>query len=280
MTEPEGDYLLRTDEEELARMGLQHSLWRPIAEEMWDAAGIGNGMRVLDLGCGPGDATLDLAERVGPQGSVLAIDRSPPFLDHLRVRLREKGWDERVETVEADFSRLGLKAETLDAVWARWTFCWDSDVSATLAQVAQALRPGGVLVVQDYLNYGGLRLEPREPAFERVVDAVLRSWEDSGGDPDICSRLPGLMADNGLLLEQDIPITRTISPDDSMWEWPTTFFRSFVPELVNLGLLNSREGEAFEEAWSRASLNPGTRFPLPPMQGQVARKPQAGERDS
>ena len=272
MSESEGDYLLRTDQEELARMGLQHSLWRPVAEDLWEAAGIGPGMRVLDLGCGPGDASLDLAEKVGPEGSVLAIDRSPPFLGHLKERVKEKGWEGRVETKEVDFCKLGLETDSLDAVWARWAFCWDPDPSATLAQVAQALRPGGILIVQDYLKYGGLRLEPREPAFERVVEAVLRSWEDSGGDPDICSRLPILMGDNDLLLEQDIHLTRTISPDEPMWEWPTTFFLSFVPELVGLGLLGGEEEEAFKKAWERASSNPETRFPLPPMRGQIAKK--------
>ena len=272
MSESEGECLLRTDQEELTRMGLQHSLWRPVAEDLWEAAKIDAGMRVLDLGCGPGDASMDLAERVGPEGSVLAIDRSSSFLSHLRKRVKEKRWEGRVETKKADFCKLGLETESLDAVWARWAFCWDPDPSATLAQVAQALRPGGTLIVQDYLMYGGLRLDPREPAFERVVEAVSRSWEDSGGDPDICSRLPSLIGDSDLFLEQDIHITRTISPDEPMWEWPTTFFLSFVPELVELGLLDGEEAEAFEKAWERASLNPATRFPLPPMRGQIAKK--------
>ncbi|HBF23539.1 MAG TPA: SAM-dependent methyltransferase, partial [Planctomycetes bacterium] len=54
MNSPKDDYLLRTDPEELSRMKLQHSLWRPVAIHLWDAAEIKEGMRVLDLGCGPG----------------------------------------------------------------------------------------------------------------------------------------------------------------------------------------------------------------------------------
>ena len=74
-------------------MELQHSLWRPVALNLWDAAEIEKGMRVLDLGCGPGDATLDLAERVGSTGTVVAVDQSPQFLFHLQESIRERGWE-------------------------------------------------------------------------------------------------------------------------------------------------------------------------------------------
>ena len=62
----ENDYVLGTNDEELERLGLQHRVWRPIVLDCWRRAGITFGSRVIDVGAGPGFATMDLAELVGP----------------------------------------------------------------------------------------------------------------------------------------------------------------------------------------------------------------------
>src|SRR5215468_7587784 len=77
---PERDYILGTREEELARLGLQHRVWRPVVLDCWQRAGITVGKRVLDLGAGPGYATIDLAEIVGSSGEVVALERSENFI--------------------------------------------------------------------------------------------------------------------------------------------------------------------------------------------------------
>src|SRR5215467_4649361 len=74
------DYVLGTHEEELARLGLQHRVWRPVVLECWQRAGITVGKRVLDVGAGPGYAAIDLAEIVGPAGEVVALERSQNFI--------------------------------------------------------------------------------------------------------------------------------------------------------------------------------------------------------
>ena len=76
----EGDYVLGTHEEELARLGLQHRVWRPVVLDCWQRAGISVGKRVLDIGAGPGYASIDLAEIVGPTGEVVALERSQNFI--------------------------------------------------------------------------------------------------------------------------------------------------------------------------------------------------------
>src|SRR5438128_10718838 len=74
------DYVLGTHDEELARLGLQHRVWRPVVLDCWQRAGITIGKRVLDVGAGPGYATVDLAEIVGPTGEVVALERSENFI--------------------------------------------------------------------------------------------------------------------------------------------------------------------------------------------------------
>src|SRR5207237_10383091 len=82
------DYLLGTHEEELARLGLQHRVWRPTALDCWQRAGITVGKRILDVGAGPGYAAIDLAEIVGPNGEVVALERSHKFVAALKETCR------------------------------------------------------------------------------------------------------------------------------------------------------------------------------------------------
>src|SRR6478672_8726517 len=84
------DYVLGTHGQELARLGLQHRVWRPVALDCWQRAGITVAKRVLDGGAGPGYAAIDLAEIVGPAGEVVALERSQNF-----IRAMEAIWRTR-----------------------------------------------------------------------------------------------------------------------------------------------------------------------------------------
>src|SRR4051812_399512 len=78
------DYVLGTHDEELQRLGLQHSLWRDHAIDLWQRAGIGAGSAVLDVGCGPGFGSADLSQIVGEAGHVTAIDLSEKYINRVR----------------------------------------------------------------------------------------------------------------------------------------------------------------------------------------------------
>jgi len=84
------DYVLGTHDEELARLGLQHRVWRPVVLDCWQRAGVTVGKRVLDVGAGPGYATVDLAEIVGPTGEVVALERSRNFIDAMEATCRAR----------------------------------------------------------------------------------------------------------------------------------------------------------------------------------------------
>src|SRR6185436_11372968 len=125
MSAAERDYVLGTHDEEIERLGLQHRIWRSRMLDGFRRAGFGPGQRLLDVGCGPGWATLDLAGIAGPTGQVFAIDRSRRFLDHLRSRAaRSDGAAAAapIETHERDFDEDPLPGITADGAFARWVF--------------------------------------------------------------------------------------------------------------------------------------------------------------
>jgi len=267
----EREYVLGTNDEELVRLGFQHRVWGEYAYAIWERARFAPGQTILDVGCGPGFATLDLARIVGSTGRVIAVDESSRFLDYLNGQLRAQGVN-NVETRLADVQSLRLPAASIDAAYARWVLCFVRDPRAVVAAVAAALRPGGVLAVQDYFNYRAVTLAPRSAIFAKVIDAVEQSWRVHGGDPDVASRLPGIVRECGLDLREVRPISRVARPGSALWDWPTTFFRNYVPVLVGMGLLTASDQTAFEEDWARRSNDPDTFFCTPPVYDVIAVK--------
>ena len=267
----EAPYLLGTHSEERRRLETQHRLWAEWALDLWDRAGFGRGHHLLDLGCGPGFAALELADRVGAEGQVLAVDESARFIGALSQEAARRELAQitaRVERVET----LRLEPGSLDGVFARWLFCFLPEPLPIIERVVSGLRPGGRLVVWDYLNYRATALHPRSPAFERVLAAVDESWRRTGGDLNVGERLPGLIAGAGCRLLELVPLSRFARPGTALWQWPTGFFRGYVPRLVEAGLLTEGERQAFEAEWREREQDPGAFLSAPPMVGIIAEK--------
>ena len=109
--------------------------------EMLDAAGVGPGMRVLDLAAGTGEQSLLAAQRVGPAGSVLATDISASMLAVAEEAAREAGLA-NIDTRAADASAIELPEASFDAAICRFGLMFLPDLHAALVRVRQALRPG------------------------------------------------------------------------------------------------------------------------------------------
>src|SRR4051812_27926421 len=97
----ERDYVLGTHDDELQRLGFQHRVWRPTVLDCWRRAGIAAGSRVIDVGAGPGFATIDLAETVEASGEVVAVERSSRYVKVARDACRARGLN-NVRVVELD----------------------------------------------------------------------------------------------------------------------------------------------------------------------------------
>jgi SAM-dependent methyltransferase len=271
------EYVLGTNPMELERLGFQHRLWSRPANELWHRAGLRPGMRVLDVGCGPGFASLDIAQIVGPTGSVLGVDESEAFIAHAaeQAGARRLGQARFVVTDAAALEHLDdALPGTFDIAYVRWVFCFLAEPEAVLRAIARLLRPGGRLLVQDYFRYETMTIAPRSAAFDAVIGAIARSWRDRGGDPDIMGRLPALAAAEGLAIEHLARMDPgPAHPGATMWHWPETFWGVFLPRLEELGYITKAEREAFLEAWAQRRSEPGTFMHLPPMYEMIAARP-------
>ncbi|MBI1827202.1 MAG: methyltransferase domain-containing protein [Planctomycetes bacterium] len=267
----EKSYVLGTHDDELARLGFQHRVWAEYAFALWERAGFAPNQTILDLGCGPGYATLDLARIAGPSGKVIAVDGSPRFIQHLQAQLNAQGLC-NVETKVLDVHDLNLESGSVDRVYIRWVLCFVRDPRAVIKAVAKSLRKGGVLAVQDYFAYESSTLAPRSEAFTKAVRATGESWRSHGGDPDLVARLPAILSDCGMELREIRPILRVARPGTALWEWPTSFWRNYVPTLVSMGLLTRADADAFGTDWQERSNDPNTFWCTPPVFDVVAVK--------
>ncbi|HZJ13925.1 MAG TPA: methyltransferase domain-containing protein [Chthoniobacteraceae bacterium] len=271
MKSSEKEYVLGTDRAELERLGLQHQLWLAQAVAAWERAGFRRGHRILDVGCGPGFATVDLAQRVGPRGRVVAVDISQRFLTHLEERARARGLT-NVRTIQGSVERLAIGEAGFDGAYARWVLCFVRRPAAVLRQVARRLKRGAVFVIQDYYNYEHLVIAPQCEAFRRVFRAVHESWRVHGGDPDIGCRLPGLLRRAGFEVREINPLLRLARPGSPLWDWPDTFFDIYLPVLLKMRLITFAHERAFRHEWKKRSRSPDAFFTSPPMVEIIAVK--------
>lgn len=142
------DYVLATGDEGVARLHLLDEVYGASSRAACAAAGLGDGWRVADLGCGVGDMSCWLGERVGPHGGVIAMDVSADQLVHARERAARSGLG-NVFFVEGSAYEPGLPPGELDLVFCRFLLCHLQRPADALAQMAALLRPGGTLVAQD-----------------------------------------------------------------------------------------------------------------------------------
>lgn len=267
----ETDYVLGTNDEELNRLGLQHRVWRPTMLECWRRAGISFGSRVIDVGAGPGYATVDLAELVGPTGEVFAIERSARFLDFARNACAVRGLT-NVQFREADLMHESLGPLQFDAAWCRWVASFVSSPEKLIQTIAGALRPGGVAIFHEYIHYRTLRITPRKPAVESFVNEVVESWRASGGEPDVALSFPTLFRAAGLQFVEVHPRVLTISPKDYAWQWPASFIDIHLERLLELGRVNSEWTEAVRREFREAESDPMTLMNTPMFLEIIARR--------
>ena len=226
--------MLGTGDDEILRLELQHAIWRSDAAAAWRRAGFRPGQTIIDVGSGPGFATLDLAVVVGSVGRVVAVDQSQRFLDHLNAQCATRGIH-NVLTRLADLSAYGFSEWQADGAWLRWVLSFVPRPDDVLRRVVDGLRPGGKVVVHEYFAYESWRVIPRDAAFEQFVDAVMTSWRARGGEPNVGLALIPCLEQAGLTIDHTRTISDVVRADDSRWHWPVTFAETGLERLIQLG---------------------------------------------
>lgn len=129
---------------------------------------------VLDIACGPGGQTLDLADLL-PDAQITALDAYPPFLDQLEARARDAGVLDRINIVRGDMGRLPYPPQSFDLIWCEGA-AYIVGFDTALATWKPLLKPGGVLALTE-----PVWLTDNSPA------SVRACWEEYPALEDVAS---------------------------------------------------------------------------------------------
>lgn len=272
-TDSKGEYRFGYSREELERLGYQHRVWVEANQHLLARARLADGMTAVDLGCGPGYTTLDLARAVGPKGRVIAVDRDVErSLPRLREQAEAAGLS-NVETQAADLETFDMPPGSIDAVYGRWILMYlpESAVRGLVERVVAWLRPGGVCILSEFCNYRHIQVQPPMVHLPAIAKAMMLAVEGGRScNAEIGNLLPGLLDAAGLEVELHVTtmVVRATTPE---WSWPDMLFRDHLPKLVEDGILAREVLDAFFVEWEERSRDRQALFFGSPMMEVVGR---------
>ncbi len=225
-----------------------------------------SGQRILDVGCGPGTITRDLAQWVAP-GGVLGIDAVDGVLDEARALLEAPDAPANCRFQRGDVYALDFDDESFDVVHAHQVLQHLTDPVAALIEMRRVLAPGGVLAVRD-ADYGAMSWAPADTDLTRWADLYHRIADQLHVDADAGRHLLGWVQAAGFT---------DIEPSSSTWTFATAETRSwwgglwadrvhqssFATHALEYGLADAAGLDSMAAAWRRWADRPDGWFMCP-----------------
>lgn len=231
------------------------------------------GMSVLDVGCGPGTITLDLARLVDP-GRVVGVD----VVEAPLVAARESAQAAAIANVTfgtGDVYALPWSDATFDIVHAHQVLQHLTDPVGALREMRRVCAPGGIVAARDS-DYAAMTWYPPDPRLDRWLDLYHQVARGSGGEPDAGRHLLGWAHAAGMT-----EVTPTASawcyatPQDRAW-WGSLWAErvvssTFATQALALGLAARDELERISEAWQEWATHDDAWFAI--LHGEIVCRP-------
>jgi SAM-dependent methyltransferase len=273
-TDP-ASYALGRSRAEADRLHLQHRIYGVSTRELFRTAGIGPGMRVLDIGSGAGDVAMLVADLVGPAGEVVGVEVAPETIAIATERAAAAGLA-NVQYVRADLRDLDLDEHPFDAVVGRWVLMYQPDPVALLRRLASWVRPGGIVAFQESDLVNALRPFPDAPVHARLRDLMTPPPERGGPEQQMGPKLYGAFIAAGL----PAPELRTYMPVGGGPDWLGYSYiaataRSLLPAFAAMGIVlpEDLELDTLENRLRDEIVSANGVQPLPTVYGAWTRLP-------
>jgi ubiquinone/menaquinone biosynthesis C-methylase UbiE len=209
------------------------------------------GMSVLDVGCGPGTITVDLAGRVAP-GGVTALEVKEEVLALARAEAADRQ-QSNIEFVACDVHALRFPDDTFDVVHAHQVLQHVADPVQALREMRRVCKPGGIVAARDS-DYAAFAWYPATPELEEWMDLYQRVARANGGEPNAGRRMLAWARAAGL---DDVTATSTTwcfaTPEDRAWwggMWAERILKSdMARQALASGFATEEDLRRISEGW-------------------------------
>jgi SAM-dependent methyltransferase len=235
------EYALGHNHDELQRLIGQSRFLGELTEAVLRAAGVGPGMRVLDVGCGAGDVSFLAASLVGRDGSVVGVDRSAEAIALAKRRAVEVGLA-NVSFVTQDLQDLATDAR-FDAIIGRLVLMYFPQPDVLLRQLLALLAPGGVVAFHEF-DVTAATSEPHVPLFDRSVARLTDALRLGRAEPRMGLRLAQTFRQAQLPTPRMIAHARVgTSADAGLFQQVAGITRTLLPVMEKHGIATAAEVE-------------------------------------
>ena len=268
-------YVLGHSAEELNRLIDQARLFGELTEEVFVRAGIGAGMRVLDVGCGAGDVSFLLARIVGPSGAVVGVDRSADAVAMATARAQSMGLTQ-VSFSQAEIDDISLD-RPVDAAVGRFVLMYSVEPSITLRRLTANVRAGGIVAFQE-MNVAEAKSFPQVDLFEQSMRQIIETLHREKAKTLMGLMLYRTFVEAGLPPPQMIMGARVEGSTDSLgYQIIAQVVKSLLPVMEKLGVATEKEVqiETLTQRLRDEVISRGAVIVLPPLVGAWTRTLQA-----
>ncbi len=223
------------------------------------------GISLLDIGCGPGTITADLAARVAP-GRLTAVDVSQDVLDLARAEVSARTLS-NVSFTTSNVHALGFPAEAFDVVHAHQVLQHVTDPVQALREMRRVCAPGGIVAARD-ADFAGVIWFPELPELARWLDLYQHAARANRGEPNAGRHLLSWALQAGF---------DDVSPSGSLWCFATSADRqwwggmwadrilqsSIARQMLDSGLATAAELADISAAWRAWAAAPDGWLAIP-----------------
>jgi SAM-dependent methyltransferase len=266
------EYVLGSDDVEIARLQVQAAAIAEPTAMLLERGGVKQGMRVLDLGSGPGDVAFQVAEMVGPDGSVVGVERDVAQLAEAERRLQARG--SRNITFQQGDVRTYIHDQPFDAVVCRLLLMHLPDAVDVVAHHVRALPPGSIFVAVDY-DMGASRALPPVALLDDVRRWIEAGFAHAHADPFVGMRLPVLLEMAGLVEVGSLGVQTYFPPNHPVApSLPVGVVRALLPAIVASGAATEEEIglDTLEQRLGDAIRTAGAVWAMPTVVGGWGRR--------
>ena len=239
--QPSG-YALGHAADELDRIITAARFIGDLTEHVLHLAGLAPGMRVLDVGCGPGELTFLAARLVGPEGTVIGVDLSPEAIALAQQRAAAAGLT-NVHFLVQDLSDAELVLdEPVDALIGRLVLQYLADPALVMRRLASLVKPGGLVAFQEADMEDRVYSEPVCPLYETTIQQIRQTFIRIGAEARAGSKLAQIFERAGLPTPLMILHARVErGPDSPFYQFAAQMTRVMLPLMQRTGVATAEE---------------------------------------